>query len=112
MRDRQLSGDTPISEIMTPDPVIVEPTASLSNVLYLLDRYQLSRLPVLQGRKLVGIITRADIIRAEADKLNFKTGQIGPRPEPSYVVYQTQSPSTGRGRLLVPLANPQTAASL
>ncbi len=112
MRDRQLSGDTPLSEIMTPDPVIVEPTASLSNVLYLLDRYQLSRLPVLQGRKLVGIITRADIIRAEADKLNFKPGQIGPRPEPSYVVYQTQSPSTGRGRLLVPLANPQTAASL
>jgi len=44
---------------MTPQPVIVEPAASLSNVLYLLDRYQLSRLPVIEGRKLVGI-TRAD----------------------------------------------------
>jgi len=51
---------------MTPE-VIVEPAASLSNVLYLLDRYQLSRLPVIEGRKLVGIITRADIIRAEAE---------------------------------------------
>jgi len=50
-----------------PEPVTVGPTASLSNVLYLLDRYQLSRLPVLEGRKLIGIITRADIIRAEAD---------------------------------------------
>ena len=112
MRDRDLAGDTPISEIMTPQPVTVSPTATLATVLYLLDRYQLSRLPVVENRKLIGIITRADIIRAEADKLNGETGQIGPRPEPSYVVYQTRSPSIGRGRLLVPIANPQTAASM
>ena len=112
MRDRGLTGDTPLSAIMTPEPVTVSPTASLGNVLYLLDRYQLSRLPVIDGRKLIGIITRADIIRAEADKLNCETGEIGPRPEPSYVVYQTRAPSVGRGRLLVPLANPQTATSL
>ena len=112
MRDRELSGDTLLSAIMTPEPVTVSPTASLGNVLYLLDRYQLSRLPVIEGRKLIGIITRADIIRAEADKLNCETGEIGPRPEPSYVVYQTRAPSVGRGRLLVPLANPQTATSL
>lgn len=112
MRDRDLAGDTSISEIMTPQPVTVSPTATLANVLYLLDRYQLSRLPVVENRKLIGIITRADIIRAEADKLNGETGQTGPRPEPSYVVYQTRSPSIGRGRLLVPIANPQTAASM
>ena len=112
MRDRDLAGDTPISEIMTPQPVTVSPTATLATVLYLLDRYQLSRLPVVENRKLIGIITRADIIRAEADKLNGETGQTGPRPEPSYVVYQTRSPSIGRGRLLVPIANPQTAASM
>ncbi|HCF29193.1 MAG TPA: chloride channel protein [Cyanobacteria bacterium UBA11049] len=112
MRDRNLAGDTWISEIMTPQPVTVSPSATLANVLYLLDRYQLSRLPVVENRKLIGIITRADIIRAEADKLNGETGQIGPRPEPSYVVYQTRSPSIGRGRLLVPIANPQTAAPM
>lgn len=112
MRDRALAGDTALSEIMTPQPVTVIPTATLATVLYLLDRYQLSRLPVVEGRRLIGIITRADIIRAEADKLNNETGQIGPRPEPSYIVYQTRSPSIGQGRLLVPLANPQTAASL
>jgi CIC family chloride channel protein len=61
---------------------------------------------------LVGIITRADIIRAEADKLSGEIDQVGPHPEPSYVVYQTRAPAIGKGRLLVPLANPQTAPVL
>ena len=109
---RQLPGDITLSEIMTPQPITVVPTDSLSQVLYLLNRYQLSRLPVTEGRKLVGIITRADIIRAEADKLSGETDQLGPRPEPSYVVYQTRAPAVGKGRLLVPLSNPQTAPVL
>jgi CIC family chloride channel protein len=109
---RQLPGDTTLAQIMTPQPITVVPTDSLSQVLYLLKRYQLSRLPVTEGRKLVGIITRADIIRAEADKLSGETDQLGPRPEPSYVVYQTRAPAIGKGRLLVPLANPQTAPVL
>ncbi len=109
---RQLPGDTPLSQIMTPQPITVNPGYTLSEVLYLLNRYQLSRLPVTEGRKLVGIITRADIIRAEADKLSGETDELGPRPEPSYVVYQTRAPAVGKGRLLVPLANPQTAPVL
>ncbi|HEY9903731.1 MAG TPA: chloride channel protein [Candidatus Sericytochromatia bacterium] len=109
---RQLPGDTTLAQIMTPQPITVIPTDSLSQVLYLLNRYKLSRLPVTEGRKLVGIITRADIIRSEADQLSGGTDQVESRPEPSYVVYQTRAPSVGRGRLLVPLANPQTAPVL
>lgn len=109
---RQLPGDTLLEQIMTPHPLTVNPTAPLSSVLYLLNHYQLSRLPVIEGRKLVGIITRGDIIRAEVDQLTGETEQVGPRPEPSYVVYQTRSPAVGQGRLLVPLANPQTAPAL
>ncbi len=108
---RQLPGDNALREIMTPQPLTVSPTDSLSHVLYMLNRNSLSRLPVIEGRKLVGIITRGDIIRAEADKLSYNTG-LGPRPEPSYVVYQTRSPRVGQGRLLVLLANPQTAGTL
>jgi CIC family chloride channel protein len=103
---------TTLREIMTPKPVTVQPKQTLSDVLYLLDRYQISRLPVIEGQKLIGIITRADIIRAAADHLNADTRIIGPQPEPSYVVYQTRSPSVGRGRLLVTLANPDTAETL
>src|SRR5919199_3448735 len=108
----QLPGETPLAKIMTPQPITVKPISSLSEVLFLLNRYQLSRLPVTDDRKLVGIITRADIIRAEADKLSGDTEQVEPRPEPSYVVYQTRAPAVGKGRLLVTLANPQTAPVL
>jgi len=107
-----LVGDPLLSEIMTPQPVTVDPTDSLADVLYLMNRYSLSRLPVTEGRKLVGIITRSDIIRAESDRSSGQTIQIGPRPQPSYVVYQTRAPAVGKGRLLVPLSNPQTATAL
>ncbi|MEH2230957.1 MAG: chloride channel protein [Nostoc sp.] len=110
-RDRNLA-DIFLKEIMTSVPMTVSPIHTLSNVLYLLDRYQISRLPVVDRRKLIGIITRADIIRAEADHLNCENATPKLRPEPSYIVYQTRSPSIGRGRLLVPVANPETAGVL
>jgi chloride channel protein, CIC family len=112
IRDHNLANDIFLKEIMTPVPMTVTPIHTLSNVLYLLDRYQISRLPVVDGRKLIGIITRADIIRAEADHLNCDNRTPKLRPEPSYIVYQTRSPSTGNGRLLVPVANPETAGIL
>ncbi|MFK0733175.1 MAG: chloride channel protein [Gloeotrichia echinulata GP01] len=112
VRERNLGMDGALREVMTPSPITVTPIHNLSNVLYLLDRYQISRLPVVDGRKLIGIITRADIIRAEADHLNCENNTPGPQPEPSYVVYQTRAPNIGRGRLLVTVANPETAATL
>ncbi len=112
IRERNLDNNTALREIMTGSPVAVTPIHNLSNVLYLLDRYKISRLPVVERRKLIGIITRADIIRAEADHLNGENATPGLRAEPSYVVYQTRSPNIGRGRLLVTVANPETAATL
>jgi chloride channel protein, CIC family len=98
-----------LREIMTPQPVTVHPTDTLSNVLFQLNRYHISRLPVTDGRRLVGIITRTDIIRAEIDGM---TGLGGGQKISSYGVYQTRAPEIGRGRLLVPIANPDTAPIL
>ncbi|WP_414527446.1 chloride channel protein [Nodularia chucula] len=112
LSNRQSPKNVSLREIMIPSPMTVKPQHNLTHVLYLLDRYQISRLPVVDGRKLIGIITRADIIRAQAEHLNY--GNVIPESqlEPSYVVYQTRSPNIGRGRLLVPVANPETAAIL
>ncbi|MFN5515466.1 MAG: chloride channel protein, partial [Cyanobacteriota bacterium] len=103
-RERQ----TPLRELMTPNPITVFPGARLSDVLYLLNRYQLSRLPVIDNQRLVGIITRTDIIREEVSQL----GNQSHRPHPGYVVYQTRSPESGHQRLLLPLGNPKTADAL
>ena len=101
-----------LADIMTPNPVTVSPEASLDRVLHLLNRLKLSRLPVTEGNKLVGIITRADIIRAESDQVSGELLDLGPQAQPSYLVWQQQGPATGQGRLLVPLADPKTAPVL
>jgi chloride channel protein, CIC family len=103
---------TVIREIMTANPVTLRPHDSLGQVLYLLNRYQISRLPVVDRHKLVGIITRADIIRVEAEQLTGDGQPDRPAIEPSYLVYQTREPAIGVGRLLVPIANPVTAEPL
>lgn len=108
----QLPDHAVLKDIMTPQPITVSPEDALSQVLHLLSSYKLSRLPVVADRKLVGIITRSDILRVESEKLRGGSERVGPQPEPSYVVYQTRSPALGQGRLLVPLSNPQTMNGL
>lgn len=99
-RTKGSNPQTPVREFMTVKPVTVEDNASLSDVLYLLNRYRLSLLPVLSGHKLVGIITRTDIIRAEVKELQVDTAI---KPQISYTIYETRTPAVGRGVLLVPI---------
>ena len=89
-----------IRDIMTKNPIVVSSEANLTDVLYLLNRYQLSRLPVLDSNRLVGIITRTDIIRAEVNELKAESPVIS---SSSYLIYQTSAPSTGKGCILVPV---------
>jgi CIC family chloride channel protein len=108
---RGLNSDDLVSNLMTPDPIRIEPEDTLAYVLHLLDRHNLNSLPVVKGRRLVGIITRSDIIRVEAAYLN-NDRLTEPAAERSRVIHQMQSPETGQGRILVPLSNPKTSAAL
>ncbi|MEB3226808.1 MAG: chloride channel protein [Synechocystis sp.] len=106
----QESSQVVLRQVMTPNPITVNPDAPLSDVLYLLNRYQLSRLPVVQGgQKLVGIITRTDIIREEVSQLG---SQLIHPPHPAYAVYQTRSPAVGEGRILLPVNHSDSALAL
>lgn len=53
-----------VSEVMTKDPVTVQADASVEDVATLLVEREVSRVPVLDGDRLVGIITKADIVRS------------------------------------------------
>ncbi|XTZ19385.1 MAG: chloride channel protein, partial [cyanobacterium endosymbiont of Rhopalodia fuxianensis] len=109
----QYSPDTCLSDFMTPRPITVPADAFLSDVLYILNRHRLSRIPVTEGTKLVGIITRTDIIRVEANKLEGHDAQGNESlREPSYIIYQTRAPAIGEGRILLPLANLDSATAL
>ncbi|MEM9540922.1 MAG: chloride channel protein [Cyanobacteria bacterium P01_E01_bin.42] len=104
-----ISVKSPLSTIMIPRPIAVHPEATLSDVLYLMDRYHISHLPVTEGQRLVGIITRTDLIHATADRLKVNQSQGNREPDPSYSIYHVRAPATGKGRILLPLSNPGTA---
>lgn len=53
--------------LMTRDPVVISPENSIVEAARLLIKHDIRRLPVVEGKKLVGIITVADIVRMAAD---------------------------------------------
>ena len=55
-----------VSDVMTAEPLTVTVSASMEDVATLLVERDVSRAPVLDGERLVGIISKSDIIRALA----------------------------------------------
>jgi CBS-domain-containing membrane protein len=53
-----------VEEVMTHDVVSVSENASLDEVVSLMEQRGIKRLPVLRGRQLVGIVSRANLLRA------------------------------------------------
>ncbi len=62
--DMQRAGSTVIDQIMTKKVILISPEASISDAAELMDSNKVNRLPVVKDRKLVGIVTRGDIIGA------------------------------------------------
>jgi len=58
--------DRKVKEVMTPNPVCVSPNSSLGEVCRLIEDLSVKRLPVVEDGKLVGVIARADLVRALA----------------------------------------------
>ncbi|MEE8281942.1 MAG: CBS domain-containing protein [candidate division NC10 bacterium] len=56
-----------VREIMTGQVVTVAPEASIANVARLLLERRIGGLPVVQGSRLVGIITKTDVLAAFVD---------------------------------------------
>ena len=58
-----------VGEIMTPDPLTVTEDATLEEIVKVMEKNHIKRLPVLRGNQLVGIVTRANLLQAVADLL-------------------------------------------
>ena len=55
-----------VGEIMTPDPCTVTEDATLEDIVELMERNNVKRLPVMRGDRLVGIVTRSNLLQAVA----------------------------------------------
>jgi CBS domain-containing protein len=60
------SHGTKVRDLMTPTVVAVAPTAPLSEVADLMEERHVRRVPVVEGGKVVGIVSRANLLRAWA----------------------------------------------
>jgi len=55
-----------VSDVMTPDVYTVTEDAPLEQVVHLMERHRVKRVPVMRGDEVVGIVTRANLMRALA----------------------------------------------
>jgi acetoin utilization protein AcuB len=65
-----VAGDRPVREAMRSEVWSVTPDDSVEDALLILTREKFGALPVLSGDRLVGIITRADLLNAFVDLLD------------------------------------------
>ena len=52
------------SDVMTPDPVTISPEASVAEAARVIARQKHNRLPVVEHGRLVGVVTRIDVLDA------------------------------------------------
>jgi CBS domain-containing protein len=55
---------THVSDVMTPDVISVEPSTPVDQVMRILEGEYIQRVPVLDHGRVVGVVSRPDIIRA------------------------------------------------
>jgi hypothetical protein len=60
------SSGRQVSQVMTPDPKTITPQTPLEEVVRLMEHHRIKRLPVVHDGKVVGIVSRANLLRALA----------------------------------------------
>ncbi|PTX04282.1 DUF294 nucleotidyltransferase-like domain-containing protein [Pararhodobacter aggregans] len=62
----ELPGATPLSAVMTPDPLSLSPDALGSDILHTMLERRIGHLPVVQDGRLKGMVTQTDLTRFQA----------------------------------------------
>ncbi len=68
--------DTPIREVMTADPLTLPPDALVFDALLAMGERQIGHLPIAEQGRLVGIVTRTNLIRRQSISVTFLIGDI------------------------------------
>jgi CBS domain-containing protein len=65
------SADTPVSVVMSSPVITVDPTWTADQCMVLMDEKHIRHLPVLDGGRLVGVISIRDAVKAIIDEQQF-----------------------------------------
>ncbi|SMC29722.1 CBS domain-containing protein [Andreprevotia lacus DSM 23236] len=70
------SAGTPVSEIMTRKLICVPPSATVDECLGLMTEKRIRHLPVLDGEKVIGILSIGDLVREKIADQQFTIDQL------------------------------------
>jgi CBS domain-containing protein len=76
-----LPGDTPVAQVMTPDPVTLPPGALVADVLHTMVERGITHMPVVEAGRLVGILTQTDLTRFQATSSAALIQEIATAPD-------------------------------
>jgi CBS domain-containing protein len=74
--DHRSSKDTPVRDIMTRAVITVEPSDSLQNCMKLMTEKRFRHLPVIDGGRVVGVISIGDVVRASLAHQQYLLDEI------------------------------------
>lgn len=108
--------DLPVTEWMTPDPYTVGPDVGWLEVAELLERLKVRHLPVVEGRRVIGLISNRHLMARRAEFLNRtidrRTRELRQANEhlmarDAEMVYNLRAAGRLQTRLLLPSAPPE-----
>ena len=74
LREGKSLDNTQVSEIMTHDVITVDVGASTDEMMQILESERILRVPVMEYGKLVGIVSRPDLLRAAVEPQFTRVG--------------------------------------
>ena len=77
--------DSPVATLMTHDPATVSPVATAFDALLLMTQRNIGHLPVMDGERLVGIITNTNFLRQQSASAPYMVGDIQQSPDPAAI---------------------------
>lgn len=70
------SKGSPVRDIMTPEPVWVAPHRTVEECMALMTGRRVRHLPVVQNRRVVGVISIGDLVKATIDEQEFTIREL------------------------------------
>lgn len=70
------SQETPVSEIMVSRVIYIQPEETIEKGMALMSDKHIRHLPVMEGEKLIGVVSIGDLVKAVIDEQKFMIDQL------------------------------------